>query len=118
MRDVGNITRVTPDKRVESLMKFRRRLADNPDVSFAIGNIMCRLQYILSIRSKKSCKAGVWILPPMSFASMRVLFLLKRFNKAVIVFQHRKETGVVTFNVGFKRYSAVLPKTSSANFLI
>lgn len=33
MKDVGNITRVMPDKRVESLMKFRRRLADNPDVS-------------------------------------------------------------------------------------
>lgn len=33
MKDVGNITRVMPDKRVEALMKFRRRLADNPKVS-------------------------------------------------------------------------------------
>ncbi|XP_057371400.1 piwi-like protein Siwi [Daphnia carinata] len=32
MKDVGNVTRVTPDKRVESLMKFRRRLAENPDI--------------------------------------------------------------------------------------
>jgi aubergine-like protein len=34
MKDVGNVTRVMPDKRVESLMKFRKRLADNPDVRF------------------------------------------------------------------------------------
>ena len=33
MKDVGNITRVMPDKRVEALMKFRKRLADNPKVS-------------------------------------------------------------------------------------
>ncbi len=33
MKDVGNITRVMPDKRVDALMKFRKRLADNPKVS-------------------------------------------------------------------------------------
>ncbi|EFX88764.1 Piwi/Aubergine-like protein [Daphnia pulex] len=32
MKDVGNITRVMPDKRVESLMRFRKRLADNPEI--------------------------------------------------------------------------------------
>jgi aubergine-like protein len=28
----GNITRVTPGRRVETLMKFRRRLAETPQV--------------------------------------------------------------------------------------
>lgn len=32
MKDVGNVTRVQPDKRVDSLMNFRRRLAENLDV--------------------------------------------------------------------------------------
>ena len=32
MKDVGTITRVNPDKRVEALMKFRRRIADNNEV--------------------------------------------------------------------------------------
>jgi hypothetical protein len=32
MKDVGNITRVNPDKRVEALMKFRSRLAENASV--------------------------------------------------------------------------------------
>jgi len=32
MKDVGNITRVMPDKRVDALMKFRKRLADNPKI--------------------------------------------------------------------------------------
>lgn len=32
MKDVGNITRVMPDKRVEALLQFRKRLADNPKV--------------------------------------------------------------------------------------
>jgi aubergine-like protein len=29
---VGNITRVKPGRRVETLMKFRRRLAETPEV--------------------------------------------------------------------------------------
>lgn len=32
MKDVGNVTRVAPDRRVDALMKFRKRIADNPDV--------------------------------------------------------------------------------------
>ena len=32
MKDVGNITRVNPDKRVDSLMRFRQRLQDTPEV--------------------------------------------------------------------------------------
>ena len=32
MKDVGNVTRVAPDRRVESLMKFRKRITDNTDV--------------------------------------------------------------------------------------
>jgi aubergine-like protein len=32
MQAVGNITRVTPGRRVETLMKFRRRLAETPQV--------------------------------------------------------------------------------------
>ena len=34
MKDVGTITRVNPDKRVEALMKFRRRIADNTEVIY------------------------------------------------------------------------------------
>ena len=34
MKDVGTITRVHPDKRVEALMKFRRRIADNTEVIY------------------------------------------------------------------------------------
>lgn len=32
MKEVGAITRVTPDRRVEALLKFRKRLADNAEV--------------------------------------------------------------------------------------
>jgi len=35
MKDVGNVTRVVPDRRVDALMKFRKRIADNPDVFFS-----------------------------------------------------------------------------------
>ena len=37
MRQIGQITRVGPDRRVETLMRFRRRLADNTDVSLEIS---------------------------------------------------------------------------------
>lgn len=43
MKDVGNVTRVMPDKRVESLMKFRRRLADNPDVNTKFAQVLCKI---------------------------------------------------------------------------
>lgn len=32
MKDVGEITRLRPDSRVQSLMRFNRRLADNEKV--------------------------------------------------------------------------------------
>ena len=34
MRSVGEITSVSPDKRVQSLMNFRKRLAENQPVRF------------------------------------------------------------------------------------
>lgn len=33
MKEVGNVTRVAPDRRVDSLMRFRRRLQDNAEVT-------------------------------------------------------------------------------------
>ena len=41
MRQIGQITRVGPDRRVETLMRFRRRLADNTDVSFTCSVFIC-----------------------------------------------------------------------------
>lgn len=38
MKDVGNVTRVPPDRRVESLMRFRRRLQENPEVEFKMSD--------------------------------------------------------------------------------
>lgn len=34
MKDVGDVTKLNPDRRVEALMKFRRRIAETPGVSF------------------------------------------------------------------------------------
>ena len=33
-KDIETFTRVNPDKRVEALMKFRKRISDNPEVIF------------------------------------------------------------------------------------
>ena len=33
MKDVGDVTKLNPDRRVEALMKFRRRIAETPGVS-------------------------------------------------------------------------------------
>ncbi|XP_046635666.1 piwi-like protein Siwi isoform X2 [Daphnia pulicaria] len=38
MQAVGNITRVTPGRRVETLMKFRRRLAETPQIERELNN--------------------------------------------------------------------------------
>jgi hypothetical protein len=45
-RAISTITRVAPDRRVETLMKFRRRLAETPQVlmSFDHSNISNYLQ--------------------------------------------------------------------------
>jgi len=34
MKDVGDVTKLNPQRRVESLLNFRRRIADTPNVSF------------------------------------------------------------------------------------
>lgn len=60
MRDVAQVTRLNPDRRVESLMRFRRRLQDNPKVNplsdYLLGflNICLGLIFCLLCRSKKS----------------------------------------------------------------
>ena len=41
MLQIGQITRVGPDRRVETLMRFRRRLADNADVSLSTAYFCC-----------------------------------------------------------------------------
>ena len=101
MKDVGQITRVMPDKRVEALMKFRKRLADNPKVS--VANIFYCNQSIMlfSNRFKRSLTVGVLTLQIVLSLAMRELFPHKRFNKVVTVFQHRMGTGVVIFSVSF-----------------
>ncbi len=34
MREMAGIKRINPDKRVASLLKFRRRLAETPEVGY------------------------------------------------------------------------------------
>jgi len=46
MKDVGNITRVNPDKRVEALMKFRSRLAENASVC-QVTNFTENVDYVV-----------------------------------------------------------------------
>lgn len=50
-------------------------------------------------RFKKNLIVGVSTLRKTSSLVMHALFLLKRFNRAVTVFQHKKEIGVVIFSV-------------------
>ena len=66
MKDVGNVTRVMPDKRVESLMKFRKRLADNPDVRFIMlhytvtrGSFLNRIKNLTCFLFKKLPRMSV-----------------------------------------------------------
>lgn len=64
MKDVGNVTRVMPDKRVESLMKFRRRLADNPDVNTKFAQVLCKIidtKKLLCLDPKRTKQLGITV---------------------------------------------------------
>lgn len=69
------------------------------------------LLMICSNRFKKSLTVGVSTLPKILSLAMRVLFLLKRFNRVVTVFQHKKETGVVIFSVSYTWHWMTNPST-------
>ena len=66
MRQIGQITRVGPDRRVETLMRFRRRLADNTDVSLEISTA-----YLFPNRFKESSTAGGSSFPTILFNARR-----------------------------------------------
>ena len=75
MRQIGQITRVGPDRRVETLMRFRRRLADNTDVSLEISTAYLFGQIIkinfYPNRFKESSTAGGSSFPTILFNARR-----------------------------------------------
>lgn len=53
MKDVGNVTRVVPDRRVDALMKFRKRIADNPDVFSHIYFTLYKVNFYTKLNSSR-----------------------------------------------------------------
>lgn len=103
MKDVGMITRVAPDRRVDSLMRFRRRLQETPEVQ-PLPWSMFSITNLSNIRFKKSLSAG-----DCNSQTHPCNFQLEPFRtwtsfKAATSTKPKRETGVEDFTASFNSY--------------
>lgn len=102
MKDVGSVTRVSPDRRVESLLKFRRRLRETPEVKKAVVTIIqgdCIFFHCIRERLKAKWPAGASSLP-MSLSNARLVSSIpKRSPRTSSTCRKEWPIGATTFKV-------------------
>jgi hypothetical protein len=104
MKDVGDITRLKPDSRVNSLMRFNSRLMGHPEVitrKWRIGNFAIDWLFSLPIfdRLWKNSTVGVWNSAP-TWSNARPAWSPRKplFNRDLI--RLKMATGPIQWEVG------------------
>ena len=82
MTDVAAITQINPQRRVESVMRFRKRLEHNEHVLTQSSNPVTNLlMSIVCYRFKPNWTVGDWALPKIWFGVMAASYLLQKSSR-------------------------------------
>ena len=99
MTDVAAITQINPQRRVESVMRFRKRLEHNEHVLTQSSNPVTNLlMSIVCYRFKPNWAVGGWALPKIWFSVMAASYLLQKSSRTQNMYDHMPKIATICFN--------------------